>query len=53
MQGEGHDWLYVVGDANGRIPLTHMGKYQARLAADHIRGRGRRSCARTAGCRRA
>ena len=39
MQAEGHDWLYVVGDANGRIPLTHMGKYQARLAADHIQGK--------------
>jgi pyruvate/2-oxoglutarate dehydrogenase complex dihydrolipoamide dehydrogenase (E3) component len=35
----GHEWLYVVGDANGRVLLTHMGKYQARLAADHILGR--------------
>jgi pyruvate/2-oxoglutarate dehydrogenase complex dihydrolipoamide dehydrogenase (E3) component len=35
----GHEWLYVVGDANGRALLTHMGKYQARLAADHILGR--------------
>ena len=35
----GHDWLYVVGDANGRVLLTHMGKYQARLAADHILGK--------------
>jgi dihydrolipoamide dehydrogenase len=35
----GHDWLYVIGDANGRALLTHMGKYQARLAADHILGR--------------
>jgi pyruvate/2-oxoglutarate dehydrogenase complex dihydrolipoamide dehydrogenase (E3) component len=34
----GHEWLYVVGDANGRVLLTHMGKYQARLAADHILG---------------
>ena len=39
MQVPGHDWLYVVGDANGRALLTHMGKYQARLAADHILGR--------------
>ncbi|HEX7610749.1 MAG TPA: FAD-dependent oxidoreductase, partial [Solirubrobacteraceae bacterium] len=39
MQVDGHDWLYVVGDANGRALLTHMGKYQARLAADHILGR--------------
>jgi pyruvate/2-oxoglutarate dehydrogenase complex dihydrolipoamide dehydrogenase (E3) component len=39
MQVPGHDWLYVVGDANGRALLTHMGKHQARLAADHILGR--------------
>jgi pyruvate/2-oxoglutarate dehydrogenase complex dihydrolipoamide dehydrogenase (E3) component len=39
MRVPGHDWLYVVGDANGRALLTHMGKYQARLAADHILGR--------------
>jgi pyruvate/2-oxoglutarate dehydrogenase complex dihydrolipoamide dehydrogenase (E3) component len=35
----GHEWLYVVGDANGRALLTHMGKYQARYAADRILGR--------------
>jgi pyruvate/2-oxoglutarate dehydrogenase complex dihydrolipoamide dehydrogenase (E3) component len=35
----GHDWLSVIGDANGRILLTHMGKYQARLVADRILGR--------------
>jgi len=35
----GRDWLYVVGDANGRVLLTHMGKYQARLVADRILGR--------------
>ena len=28
-----------LGDANGRALLTHMGKYQARIAADHILGR--------------
>ena len=39
MQVPGHEWLYVVGDTNGRALLTHMGKYQARLAADHILGR--------------
>jgi pyruvate/2-oxoglutarate dehydrogenase complex dihydrolipoamide dehydrogenase (E3) component len=32
----GHPWLYAVGDVNGRALLTHMGKYQARLAADRI-----------------
>jgi pyruvate/2-oxoglutarate dehydrogenase complex dihydrolipoamide dehydrogenase (E3) component len=35
----GHDWLYAIGDANGRVLLTHMGKYQARIAADRILGR--------------
>jgi pyruvate/2-oxoglutarate dehydrogenase complex dihydrolipoamide dehydrogenase (E3) component len=39
MRVPGHEWLYVLGDANGRVLLTHMGKYQARLAADHILGR--------------
>jgi dihydrolipoamide dehydrogenase len=34
----GHDWLYVIGDANGKSLLTHEGKYQARAAADQIRG---------------
>ncbi len=29
-------WLYAVGDVNGRALLTHMGKYQARVAADAI-----------------
>jgi pyruvate/2-oxoglutarate dehydrogenase complex dihydrolipoamide dehydrogenase (E3) component len=32
------DWLYAIGDANGRALLTHMGKYQARVAADVILG---------------
>jgi pyruvate/2-oxoglutarate dehydrogenase complex dihydrolipoamide dehydrogenase (E3) component len=35
----GREWLYVVGDANGRVLLTHMGKYQARFAVDRILGR--------------
>ena len=30
------DWLYAIGDVNGRALLTHMGKYQARIAADVI-----------------
>ncbi len=29
-------WLYAIGDCNGRTLLTHMGKYQARIAADAI-----------------
>jgi dihydrolipoamide dehydrogenase len=35
----GKDWLYAIGDVNGRALLTHMGKYQARLAADAILGK--------------
>jgi pyruvate/2-oxoglutarate dehydrogenase complex dihydrolipoamide dehydrogenase (E3) component len=34
-------WLYAVGDINGRALFTHMGKYQARLAVDHILGHER------------
>ncbi|MDQ4094860.1 MAG: NAD(P)/FAD-dependent oxidoreductase [Actinomycetota bacterium] len=33
------DWLYATGDVNGRALLTHMGKYQAKIAADRILGR--------------
>jgi len=38
MQVPGQDWLYAIGDVNGRILLTHMGKYQARIACEHILG---------------
>jgi len=34
----GHQWLYAVGDVNGRALLTHMGKYQAWVAAQQILG---------------
>jgi pyruvate/2-oxoglutarate dehydrogenase complex dihydrolipoamide dehydrogenase (E3) component len=33
-----NSWLYAIGDVNGRALLTHMGKYQARVAADVILG---------------
>ncbi len=39
LRARGSDWLYAIGDANGRALLTHSGKYQARIAGDHIRGR--------------
>lgn len=35
----GTEWLYAAGDINGRAPLTHMGKYQARVAGDVIAAR--------------
>jgi dihydrolipoamide dehydrogenase len=39
------EWLYAVGDCNGRALFTHMGKYQARIAADVILGRERAAVA--------
>jgi dihydrolipoamide dehydrogenase len=33
------DWLYAVGDCNGRALFTHMGKYQGRVAGDVILGK--------------
>jgi pyruvate/2-oxoglutarate dehydrogenase complex dihydrolipoamide dehydrogenase (E3) component len=32
------EWLYAVGDINGRALFTHMGKYQAWVAAENILG---------------
>lgn len=39
VRGVDGDWLYAVGDCNGRALLTHMGKYQGRLCADAILGK--------------
>jgi pyruvate/2-oxoglutarate dehydrogenase complex dihydrolipoamide dehydrogenase (E3) component len=38
MRVDGRSWLYAIGDVNGRAQLTHMGKYQARVAVDAICG---------------
>jgi dihydrolipoamide dehydrogenase len=35
----GREWLYAVGDVNGRSLFTHMGKYQAWVAAENMLGR--------------
>jgi dihydrolipoamide dehydrogenase len=35
----GREWLYAIGDANGRALFTHMGKYQAWVAAENLLGR--------------
>ena len=32
VKGVSDNWLYAIGDVNGRSPLTHMCKYQARIA---------------------
>jgi pyruvate/2-oxoglutarate dehydrogenase complex dihydrolipoamide dehydrogenase (E3) component len=34
-------WLYAAGDVNGRVLLTHQGKYQARVAGDVIAARAK------------
>jgi pyruvate/2-oxoglutarate dehydrogenase complex dihydrolipoamide dehydrogenase (E3) component len=39
LRVDGRDWLYAVGDVNGLALLTHMGKYQGRIAADVILGK--------------
>ena len=35
----GRDWLYAIGDVNGRALFTHMGKYHAWVAAENLLGR--------------
>lgn len=34
----GRDWLYAIGDVNGRAQLTHEGKHHGRVVADVIDG---------------
>ncbi|MCU1599562.1 MAG: pyridine nucleotide-disulfide oxidoreductase dimerization region, partial [Frankiales bacterium] len=41
LQVEGFDWLYAAGDVNHRALLTHMGKYQARVAGTVIAARAK------------
>jgi dihydrolipoamide dehydrogenase len=45
MRVPGRDWLYAIGDVNGRALLTHAGKYQARIAAAVIMNREARATA--------
>ncbi len=39
MRVGGREWLYAVGDVNGRALFTHSGKYQAWVAAENALGR--------------
>ncbi len=39
MQVGGREWLYAIGDVTGRALFTHIGKYQAWVAAENILGR--------------
>ena len=41
VDGVDGDWLYACGDANGRVLLTHQGKYQARACGMAIAARAR------------
>jgi len=34
----GSEWLYAIGDVNGRALLTHVGKYQAWVASENLLG---------------
>lgn len=36
---KGHEWLFAVGDVNGRALLTHMGKYQSWIGVQALLGR--------------
>ncbi|HEX5610892.1 MAG TPA: NAD(P)/FAD-dependent oxidoreductase [Solirubrobacterales bacterium] len=35
----GREWLYAIGDVNGRALFTHVGKYQAWVVAENLCGR--------------
>ncbi len=39
LRVNGNEWLYAIGDVNGRALFTHMGKYQAWVAAENALGR--------------
>lgn len=39
MRVGGSEWLYAIGDVNGRALFTHTGKYQAWVAAENLLGR--------------
>lgn len=43
----GHPWLYAVGDAAGKVLLTHQGKYEARITGDAIVARANGSLSGT------
>jgi dihydrolipoamide dehydrogenase len=39
MRVGGREWLYAIGDVNGRALFTHVGKYQAWIASENLQGR--------------
>jgi pyruvate/2-oxoglutarate dehydrogenase complex dihydrolipoamide dehydrogenase (E3) component len=45
LRVNGSEWLYAVGDCNGKALFTHIGKYQGRIAGDVILGKEARDVA--------
>ncbi len=45
----GSEWLYAIGDVNGRALLTHMGKYQAWVTSEIILGHEAKASAEALG----
>ena len=43
LRVRGHDWLYAIGDVNGRALLTQAGKYQAAIAVANVMNRTARA----------
>ena len=41
VDGVDGGWLFAAGDVAGRVPLTHMGKYEARLLGAQLGARAR------------
>ncbi len=52
LQVDGCEWLYAVGDVNGRALFTHMGKYQAWVCAENVLGRAVKAVAEGIGAPR-
>jgi pyruvate/2-oxoglutarate dehydrogenase complex dihydrolipoamide dehydrogenase (E3) component len=49
MRVGGRDWLYAIGDVNGRALFTHVGKYHAWVVAENLLGRETEASADTIG----
>ncbi|HMC50596.1 MAG TPA: NAD(P)/FAD-dependent oxidoreductase [Solirubrobacterales bacterium] len=49
MRVSEREWLYAVGDVSGRALFTHMGKYQAWVAAENVLGRETQATAEAIG----
>jgi pyruvate/2-oxoglutarate dehydrogenase complex dihydrolipoamide dehydrogenase (E3) component len=49
MRVGNRDWLYAIGDVNGRALFTHVGKYQAWVATENLLGRPREVAAEALG----